>query len=187
MVEERLLILRFKRGSPQALRRIYDKYKVELLKLATVLLGDGNTAEDIVHDVFVSFAGSAERIKLTGSLRSYLATSVVNRIRNHRRNNGRHGEVSLEGASLPPSGGPGPAQWAILSEQLALLAEALQQLPYEQREAVSLRMEMDMSFRQIAAVQRVPLNTAKGRYRYAMERLRSLLESEVRQCDPQTT
>jgi hypothetical protein len=33
MVEERLLILRFKRGSPQALRRIYDKYKVELLKL----------------------------------------------------------------------------------------------------------------------------------------------------------
>ena len=80
-----------------------------------------------------------------------------------------------------------PAQWAILSEQLALLAEALQQLPYEQREALSLRMEMDMSFRQIAAVQHVPLNTAKGRYRYAMERLRSLLESEVRQCDPQTT
>lgn len=91
MVEERLLIFRFKRGSPQALRRIYDKYKGQMLKLATVLLGDGNAAEDIVHDVFVSFAGSAERIKLTGSLRSYLTTSVVNRVRNHMRNNGRHG------------------------------------------------------------------------------------------------
>jgi RNA polymerase sigma-70 factor (ECF subfamily) len=151
-----------------------------------VLLGDGNTAEDVVHDVFVAFAGSAERIKLTGSLRSYLTTSVVNRVRNHRRNNHRHGAINLKDASLPASGGPGPAQWAILSEQLALLVEAMQQLPYEQREAVSLRMEMDMSFRQIAAVQRVPLNTAKGRYRYGMERLRSLLNSEVRQCDPQT-
>ena len=158
-----------------------------MLKLATVLLGDGNTAEDIVHDVFVAFAGSAERIKLTGSLRSYLTTSVVNRVRNHRRNNGRHGGISLEDASLPPLGGPGPAQWAILSEQLALLVEAMQQLPYEQREVICLRMEMGMSFRGIAAVQRVPLNTAKGRYRYAMERLRSLLNSEVRQCDPQTT
>ena len=110
MVEERLLILRFKRGSPQALRRIYDKYKVQMLKLATVLLGDGHAAEDIMHDVFVSFAGSAKRIRLTGSLRSYLTTSVVNRVRNHMRNNGRHEGVSLEVASLPPSGGPGPAQ-----------------------------------------------------------------------------
>lgn len=158
-----------------------------MLKLATVLLGDGNIAEDIVHDVFVAFAGSADRIKLTGSLRSYLTSSVVNRVRNHRRNPGRHQQIGLEDVPLPASAGPEPAQWAILSEQLALLAEALQQLPYEQREVICLRMEMDMSFRRIAAAQHVPLNTAKGRYRYAMERLRSLLNSEVRQCDPQTT
>ncbi len=185
MVEEKLLIFRFKRGSPQALRAIYDRYKVEMLKLATVLLGDGNSAEDIVHDVFVTFAGSADRIKLTGSLRSYLTTSVVNRVRNHRRDRRRHGEIHLEDVRLSPSGGSEPSRWAILSEQLASLAEALQQLPYEQREVVCLRMEMDMSFRQIAAVQKVPQNTAKGRYRYAMERLRSLLDDEVRRCDPQ--
>jgi RNA polymerase sigma-70 factor (ECF subfamily) len=185
MVEEKLLIFRFKRGSPQALRQIYDRYKVEMLKLATVLLGDGNTAEDIVHDVFVTFAGSADRIRLAGSLRSYLTTSVVNRVRNHRRNIRRHGEVGLDGTSLPPCSGPAPLQWVILSEQLALLAEALQQLPYEQREVICLRMEMDMSFRRIAAIQKVPPNTAKGRYRYAMERLRSLMNSEVRRCDRQ--
>jgi RNA polymerase sigma-70 factor (ECF subfamily) len=186
MVEEKLLIFRFQRGSPGALRQIYDRYKVEMLKLATILLGDGNTAEDIVHDVFVTFAGSADRIKLTGSLRSYLTTSVVNRVRNHRRDIRRHGESRIEGVRLHLSGGAEPLQWAILSEQLALLAEALQQLPYEQREVICLRMETDMSFHQIAAIQKVPQNTAKGRYRYAMERLRSLLDSEVRQCDPWT-
>ncbi len=186
MVEEKLLIFRFKRGSPQALRQIYDRYKVEMLKLATVLLGDGSTAEDIVHDVFVAFAGSANRIRLAGSLRSYLTTSVVNRVRNHRRNARRHGEAGLDAAPLPPCSQAEPLQWVILSEELARLAEALQQLPYEQREVICLRMEMDMSFHQIAAVQQVPLNTAKGRYRYGMERLRSLMNGKVRRCDPQT-
>lgn len=185
MVEEKLLIYRFKRGSSQALRQIYDRYKIEMLKLATVLLGDGNMAEDIVHDVFVTFAGSADRIKLTGSLRSYLTTSVVNRVRNRRRNMHRHGEIRLEDVRPSPTGSPEPLHWAILSEQLASLAEALQQLPYEQREVVCLRMETNMSFHQIAAVQGVPQNTAKGRYRYAMKRLRSLLNDEVRRCDPQ--
>ncbi|HPC93643.1 MAG TPA: sigma-70 family RNA polymerase sigma factor [Sedimentisphaerales bacterium] len=179
MVEEGLLIFRFKRGSPQALRQIYDKYKVEMLKLATVLLGDRNTAEDIVHDVFVAFAGSAERIRLTGSLRSYLTTSVVNRVRNHRRNNHRHGGISLEDAPLPASAGPEPAQWAILDEQLTLLSRALQGLPYEQREVISLRMEMDMPFRRIATLQSASVNTVKGRYRYGIERLRSLLNGKV--------
>ncbi len=70
MIEDKLLILRFKQGRHEALRHIYDKYKVELLRLAVVLLGDANTAEDMVHDVFVKFARSADRIKLTGNLKN---------------------------------------------------------------------------------------------------------------------
>ena len=108
MIEDKLLIFRFKQGRREALRQIYDKYKVELLKLAVVLIGDVNTAEDIVHDVFVKFAQSADRIRLTGSLKSYLVTSVINRVRNYRRDNSRHGETSLEGADLLSSA----AAWA---------------------------------------------------------------------------
>ena len=179
MVEDKLLVFRFKQGRHEALRRIYDKYKVDLLKLAVVLIGDVNTAEDIVHDVFVKFAQSAERIKLTGSLKSYLVTSVINRVRNHRRDNSRHRETNLEGADLLPSFEPGPQQWAILSEQLIVLGQALQELPYEQREVVCLREEMDMTFRQIAALQNVPIDTVKGRFRYAIQKLRSVLDGEV--------
>ena len=179
MIEDKLLILRFKRGSPEALRQIYDRYKVELLRLAVVLVGDTNAAEDIVHDVFVSFAQSADRIKLTGSLKSYLVTSVINRVRNCRRDSSRHGESSLEGADLRQSSGRGPLQWAILGEQLTLLSRALQGLPYEQREVISLRMEMDMTFRRIATLQSASLNTVKGRYRYGIERLRSVLNGKV--------
>ena len=179
MIEDKLLVFRFKRGRSEALRQIYDKYKVELLKLAVSLIGDVNMAEDIVHDVFVKFAQSAERIKLAGSLKSYLVTSVINRVRNYRRDNNRHSETSIEGAGLLSSSERGPQQWAILSEQLMLLSHALQGLPYEQREVICLRMEMDMTFRQIATLQGAPVDTVKGRYRYAIQRLRLLLNGEV--------
>ena len=56
MVEDRLLIWRFKHGNRDALRRIYQKYKNDLLKLAVALVSDAGVAEDVVQDVFVSFA-----------------------------------------------------------------------------------------------------------------------------------
>ncbi len=179
MIEDKLLILGFKRGSREALRRIYDKYKVELLRLAVILLGDTASGEDIVHDVFVGFAQAADRIKLTGSLRSYLVTSVINRARNYRRDGARHGETPLEEVDSHSASEREPLQWAILDEQLTLLSGALQGLPYEQREVISLRMEMDMTFRRIAALQSTSLNTVKGRYRYGIEKLRSVLDGKV--------
>ena len=180
MIEDKLLILRFKQGRREALRQIYDKYKVELLRLAVVLIGDVSTAEDMVHDVFVKFARSANRIKLTGSLKNYLITSLINRARNHLRDSKRHRETSLDGAERLVSSGRGPRQWAVLGEQLAILSRALQELPYEQREVICFRMEMDMTFRQIAMRQSTSINTVKGRYRYGITRLRSLLNGEVK-------
>jgi len=179
MIEDKLLILGFRRGSREALRRIYDKYKVELLRLAVVLLGDAGSGEDVVHDVFVSFAQTTDRIKLTGSLRNYLVTSLINRTRNYRRDGARHCETPLEGIDSRSSLDRGPLQWAILDEQLTLLSRALQGLPYEQREVISLRMEMDMTFRRIAAMQSASLNTVKGRYRYGIEKLRTVLNGKV--------
>jgi RNA polymerase sigma-70 factor (ECF subfamily) len=179
MIEDRLLIFGFKRGNRESLRRIYDKYKVELLRLAIVLLGDTSSAEDTVHDVFVNFAQSADRIKLTGSLRSYLVTSVINRVRNYRRDRIRHSQTSLEEADSRLSLDPGPLQWAILDEQLIFLSRALQGLPYEQREVISLHIETDMTFHRIATLQSASLNTVKGRYRYGIERLRSMLNGKV--------
>jgi RNA polymerase sigma-70 factor (ECF subfamily) len=179
MIEDKLLILRFKRGRPEALRQIYDKYKVELLRFAVALVGNLHTAEDIVHDVFVSFAQSADRIGLTGSLRSYLTTSVLNRVRNHVRDGSRRRTGSLDEPDSIQSPQRGPVQWAIINEELSLLSAALQGLPYEQREVICSHMEMDMSLAQIAVLQHTSLNTVKGRYRYGMEKLRSVLNGKV--------
>lgn len=52
-------------------------------------------------------------------------------------------------------------------------------LPYEQREVITLRMEANMPFRQIAGMQKTSISTVNARYRYGIEKLRSLLNSEV--------
>ena len=55
MLEDKLLILRFNRGYREALHQIYDKYKNDLVTLASALLTDVALAEDVVHDVFIGF------------------------------------------------------------------------------------------------------------------------------------
>jgi len=179
MMEDRLLIWRFKRGSQDALRRIYEKYRLDLLKLAISLAGEVHAAEDVVQDVFVSFAQAGSRIRPTGDLKKYLVTCVANRIRNRRRDQARHETTGLDEAEWVVCAAKRPEQWAILNEELRSLSEAMVQIPYEQREAVGLYMEGDLTFRQIAEIQNASINTVQGRYRYGMNRLRTLLNGEL--------
>ena len=181
MANEKLLILRFKRGSREALRQIYEKYHVDLLKLAIVLTGQAHSADDIVHDVFVAFARSVPRLSMTGSLKAYLITSTVNRVRNLRRDRCRRRECGLDDAAALPATTRRPEQWAIMSEQLERLSGALAQLPYEQREVITLHMQAGLTFRRIARWQKTSTSTVQGRYRYGIEKLRTLLNGEISQ------
>ncbi len=178
MLEDELLKLKFKGGDTGALAAIYDKYADYLLTLAGALLNDKNLAEDVLHDVFVRFAGSVTRFRLRGSLKAYLATSVINRSRDHMRKRKRV-PVSLDDSQLPESLAAGPDSGMILEEQSVRLTDALGQLPDEQREAVVLKVKGGLKFRQIAVLQGVSINATQARYRYGIDKLRSILNSEV--------
>ena len=178
MLEDKLLIFKFNRGNREALQGIYEKYKDDLVTLATALLIDKNFAEDTVHDVFVSFIESAQKFRLTGSLKSYLATCVANNARNRIkadriRNTANLNEANSTGFSQSPE------HRAIFGEELQRLTLALEQLPFEQREVLILHSYSGMKFSAIAKEQKISINTVQGRYRYAMEKLRSILNGEV--------
>jgi len=179
MIEDKLLIWRLKRGSSDALCRIYNKYKDNLLRLASALSNDQNAAEDIVHDFFVSFAQSPEKLKLNGSLKSYLATCVVNRVRNANKTRRRQETIGLNEAESEVSNSKRPEQWIIYNEQLRQLNDALTQLPQQQREVIILHLQGEMKFKAIAELQGVSINTIQSRYRYGLDKLRSILDSEV--------
>ena len=179
MIEDRLLIYKFKRGNRSALQRIYEKYRGYLLTLATALLNDVNTAEDVVHDFFVSFAQSAESLRLDGSLKWYLVTCVANRARDRMRAAKRRG-VSLDYADSMCSDANAPESSAICNEELQLLNGALDQIPYEQREVVILHTRGQMRFRAIANLQSVSIKTVQSRYRYGLDKLRVILDGQVK-------
>lgn len=177
--EDSVLIWRFKCGSREALRRIYEKYRTDLLKLAAMLLHDAGEAEDAVHDVFVSFVGSARRLRVGGSLKGYLLTCVANNARNRNRAKQSRQTVGLDEAEAAVSDARTPEQWVTYSETLSYWSNVLARLPDDQREVVVLHLRAGMKFKQIAQLQGVSVNTAKGRYRYALEKLRSLLNGEL--------
>ena len=179
MVEDKLLIWKFKHGDKDALQRLYEKYKNDLLKLAIALVNDVSTAEDVVQDVFVVFARSADKIQLRGNLKKYLITCVANRIRNQIRDQQRHKTSGIDELDWAVSDINRPDQWAILSEELERLRNALAQIPYEQREVITLYMQANMTYRQIAKIQNASINTIQGRYRYGLNKLRSILNSEI--------
>lgn len=179
MLEDRLLIWKFNRGNRDVLRRIYEKYKDDLVTLAAALLNEKNSAEDAVHDVFVSFIKSAERFRLTGSLKGYLATCVANNARNINKARRRHQNITLDEAEIVSSDSSRPECTVMFGEELRQLTWSLGQLPYEQREVIILHLYSRMKFKAIAKSQGVSINTIQGRYRYGLDKLRSLLNGEV--------
>ncbi|MHC4085827.1 MAG: RNA polymerase sigma factor [Planctomycetota bacterium] len=178
MLEDKLLVLKCKRGSNDGMCRIYEKYKDYLLTLARALLGEKAAAEDVVHDAFVCFAQSVDKFQLTGNLRNYLATCVRNlaidtiRLRKQQVKN-------LYSGNTAGADSENPEEQVIEREELTRLREAMSQLPYEQREAVVLHLKGGMKFRELAKLQGVSIGTIHGRYRYGLHKLRSLLNSEV--------
>jgi RNA polymerase sigma-70 factor (ECF subfamily) len=167
------------------------------------LLNDKTAAEDVVHDVFLSFVHHLDTFRLTGSLKGYLLTCAANHARNWNkaeRVRDRLGVPASAGSSAPPKGGTpnrglddatpsvdGPLETLVCNEQLELLSGALAELPFEQREALMLHLHGQMTFHAIAKARQVSMNTAKSRYRYGIDKLRSILNGKVSKCNRQMT
>ncbi|MBA7485101.1 ECF RNA polymerase sigma factor SigW [subsurface metagenome] len=177
MLDDKRLIWELKHGDKDALRQIYMEYKDNLLTIAVSLLHDVGAAEDVLHDVFVSFAAGVGRIELRVSLRNYLTASIVNRVRDRFRKK-KHHVVELDKVGQISSDSNGPEQLVIFAEQSQLLADALFQLPLEQRETIVLHLNGGLKFKEIANVQHIPVSTVQGRYRYGINKLRTILSGD---------
>jgi len=179
MIEDRILVWRFNRGEPAALCRIHEKYREGLLKVAAALLNDRSGVEDVLHDVFVDFAQTTGRFRLQGSLKGYLSICVANRARDRNRTTRRRESVGLNEIPAPSADVAGPEQAALSHELAAKLDGAMAELPDEQREVIVLHVQSKLPFREIARLREISINTAMSRYRYDLDKLRSILNGEL--------
>ena len=111
-------------------------------------------------------------------MKGYLSTCVANCARDRNRLRSAR-NVGLDAAEDMETGSDDPVACAIGSEQARRLQDVLGRLPYEQREIIVLHLHQEMRFREIAEALGVSINTVQSRYRYGLEKLRSIVNSTV--------
>lgn len=158
-------------GPREQLAAAYDQHAAELYRYALLILADSSAAQDAVQQAFAKLAAMGDRIGRIGRLAGYLRRAVRNESYRLLRRRGRRAEQDLDPALLQaPEGQP------IRDGERQALERALRALPARQREVVHMKVYEQKTFQQIAEWLHIPLNTAASRYRYAIEKLRELLE-----------
>jgi len=156
------------------IQEIYSRYGGKIFGYLVMKLGSHSDAEDVFQEVFLRLARPSLRRHLVRNQAAYVlkaACNEANRFLQNRvreREGGRRVQNFLE-AIRGALSGPSP-------EEEDLAARALAQIPAEQREVIVLKIFEGLTFKEVAAVCRVPLHTAASRYRNGIDKLRAILE-----------
>lgn len=162
-------------GCAEAFAALYAREGAALYRVACALLGSGVDAEDAVQEVFVGLAQARDSLRSVANLRAYLFTALrhaATRTAVRRRTDQRVPVLDLDTLAAP-------APRALAAGPAARLERALAILPAERREIIALKIDADLTFREIADVLGISPNTAASRYRYALAELRDLLGDNI--------
>ena len=157
---------------PAAIELLWDRYACDLLALLQSMLCSRHDAEDVLQTLFVRIVQKRRALAKARCLDAYLCRMARNEAATYARSRrrGSKREAKADRWLLPRESGERQCD---LAERVQV---ALSRLPRRQREVVILKTYRDKTFAQIGRLLGVSLNTAASRYRYAMERLRSLLK-----------
>lgn len=156
------------RPTNENVQDLYERYGPALLAYGTSLLGDRSRAEDVLHQVFLKMIGMQA---LPKDAPPYLFKAVRNGSLNAMRSGARLAALEHQEWLVKPFG---------MIEAGLEVEKAMRDLPQEQREVVVMHIWGDMTLGEIAMVLDISQNTAASRYRYALDKLRTLLKEQVR-------
>lgn len=176
------LVERAASGERAALAELYDAHAPGLRRFARTLTGESDSAEDLVHEVFVALPRALRHFRGEGELSSYLLSIAANKARNHVRRAKRTRAVLQRVRAVAPAAATGdsPERAAENEELRRALDRALDALPLKQRLAFVLCHVEGMSHEQAAQVLGVPAGTLRTRLFHARARLRLELEERSR-------
>ncbi len=171
---------RFREDDPSALARLYDLLAGKIFGMAVISLRSKAEAEDIVHDVFALVARNKEVVGRADNIFSYVVRMARNLVMDRIRGAGAGRRAEAAFADLLQAR---EEVKEIDPADLERLGAALEFLPAEQREVLTLKVFNGMTFEEIAELTEVSINTAAGRYRYAVEKLAKLLKNKLGHAD----
>jgi RNA polymerase sigma factor (sigma-70 family) len=173
-LDEADLILRAKRGDTHAYEELVHAFQGIAFRTAYVLAGNAADAEEAAQDGFVKAWRALGRFRVGAPFRPWLLRIVANEARNRRRSAGRRAHLALRAATEQVSGdaAPSPEAAFLSAETRAALLAAVDELPDDQRQAISLRYFVGLSEQEVAEALDLPVGTVKSRTYRALERLR---------------
>ena len=153
---------------------LYQEHALALLKLAVLMTGDQEAAEDVVQDAFLALYRRWPSLRDTSSAVGYLRSTVLNGCRMIHRVRHRRRGVVLD----PPAPAASAEAEAMIGEAHREVLTALRRLPPRQREAVVLRYHLDMSEQQAAEAMGVSRGTVKSATSRGIAALARMLKEE---------
>ena len=187
-ISDDFLIKKFKLGDNKCFDILLNKYQHRVFSYILKLVKDNELANDIFQDVFIKVITSLKKDNYNheGKLISWILRIAHNQVIDFYRKDskmsiiGRSANVSpdfnifdlinLEDDSIED---------LIVSKQILKDVKRLvNHLPKDQKEVVVMRYFKEMSFKDIADVTNVSINTSLGRMRYALINLRKLIEEK---------
>ncbi|MEM8612651.1 MAG: sigma-70 family RNA polymerase sigma factor [Cyanobacteria bacterium P01_H01_bin.105] len=175
--DETELIGRMVQGDQAALSQLYDRYARVMYSLAFKILGSVEEAEEVVLDVFAKAWRTAARYDASRSrVDSWLFLMTRSRSLDRLRQRQRQTKV-VEAATKTAqvSSSDMPDEALIINERRAVVAQALSNLPDEQRLVIELAYYQGYSQSEIAKKTGLALGTVKTRVRLGLRKLKQSL------------
>lgn len=178
---DRELIAFYLSGDEHAFETLLNRYKGKVYTAISLMVKDSNVADDIFQDTFIKVIDTLRSGKYNeeGKFVQWAMRIAYNLCVDHFRKHKRQPTVAPSDSFdifnvLPLS--DDSAETIIMRQQTyARVRQLVDQLPPEQREVVILRHYADLSFKEIAELTNVSINTALGRMRYALINIRKMM------------
>jgi RNA polymerase sigma-70 factor (ECF subfamily) len=181
------LLRRIGQGDRQSFAQLYDRFSSAVFSAAYRIVNNQQAAEDVLQEVFLqvwekaALYDPARGKPLTWAV-TLTRNKAIDRLRATQRRGRLRDSLERDVGGSEPFDGRNSFDAVDLKEKGKLVNEALHKLPDEQREALELAFFSGLTQSEIAEHLKEPLGTIKARIRRGMLRLKSLLDSELRQA-----
>ncbi|HEX7569266.1 MAG TPA: sigma-70 family RNA polymerase sigma factor [Verrucomicrobiae bacterium] len=188
-----VLMLRVKRGDRAAFAELVECYKQPLFNFVFRTLRDETETEDVAQNTFLQVWKSRARYERTAKFSTWLFTIARNLCLNEIRRRSRHPAESLEETHAEHDDQPSrqyedkkiflPTETALHGELAQKIEEALAGLPENQRTAILLCRQDELSYEEIAEVLDCSLSATKSLIHRGREMLKEKLKPYLQTGD----
>ena len=178
------LIQLYLTGDERAFEELLNRHQQKIYTSIYLFVKDQNQAEDIFQEVFIKIIDTLRKGKYNheGKFGQWAMRISYNLCVDYFRRSKRRPQVQptdeFDIFEVLRLSDDNAEQRIMRSQTHEKVRKLVDMLPPEQREVVILRHYADMSFKEIAKLTRVSINTALGRMRYALINIRKLMEEK---------